>query len=72
MKEFAPKTMKALQYIMNQLGLSEANAISEAIHSYARDLKTNEADKGAWYIQDERLRFSNQRFNQVLKELEAE
>ncbi len=64
--------MKALQYIMSQLGLSEDNAISEAIHSYAHDLKVNEADKGAWYVKGEHLRFSNQRFDRALKELEAE
>jgi len=72
MKELASNTIKALQYIMKQLGLSEEHAISEAIHSYAHELKVNEADKRAWYVQDEKLRFSNQRFNQAFKELEAE
>jgi len=72
MKEFSSNTMKALQYIMNQLGLSEDNAVSEAIHTYAHELKLNEADKRAWYVQGKRLRFNTQRFNQALKDLEAQ
>ncbi len=72
MNELKPNTMKALQYIMTQLGLNEDNAISEAIQSYAHDLKTDEADKKSWYVQGEQLRFSTQRFDQALKDLEAE